>query len=166
MSRMKDSNIHYVICGEGQLTTYLRNLSVRLEIEKQVHLLGFRKDIAKICKSSDIFVFPSIREGLGLAAIEAMACGLPLITSNVHGIVDYSIDGITGFARSPKDIYGIISSIRSLSENTQLLHKIGEYNLTAVDKYAIENVLEKMRIIYNFGGCNNESNSVNNCTSL
>ncbi len=166
ISKIGNPHIHYVICGEGQLDGYLRNLSKELCIEKRVHLLGFRKDIAEIGKASDIFAFPSKREGLGLAAIEAMACGLPIITSNVHGIVDYSIDGITGFARNPKDLDGIISSIKVLIGSKQQIQQMGEHNLSEVNKYALENVLNKMGKIYNFGGADNESISINNCTNI
>lgn len=166
ISKIDNPHIHYVICGEGQLDEYLRNLSKELGIENRVHLLGFRKDVAEIGKASDIFAFPSKREGLGLAAIEAMACGLPIITSNVHGIVDYSIDGITGFARNPKDLDGIISSIKVLIGSKQQIQQMGEHNLSEVNKYALENVLKKMGKIYNFGGADNESISINNCTNI
>lgn len=141
-------DIHYIICGEGHLHGYLNNLSCKLKIDKRVHLLGFRKDIAEIGKAADVFVFPSKREGLGLAAIEAMACGLPLITSNVHGVVDYSINGVTGFAINPKDIDGIVTALEILIENKSDLRHIGENNLLLANTYAIEIVLAKMREIY------------------
>lgn len=85
--KIVNPDIHYLVCGKGNLDGHLRNLSKELGLEDQVHLLGFRKDIPEICKISDVFAFPSYREGLGMAALEAMACGLPIITSNVHGMV-------------------------------------------------------------------------------
>ena len=166
IAKIDNPGIHYLVCGQGNLDGYLRNLSKELGIENQVHLLGFKNDIPEICKCSDLFAFPSYREGLGMAALEAMACGLPLITSNVHGIVDYSIDGITGFARNPKDLDGIISSIKVLIGSKQQIQQMGEYNLSEVNKYALENVLKKMGKIYNFGGADNESISINNCTNI
>src|SRR5699024_8269918 len=95
IAKLSDLNVHYVICGQGPLKNYLRELSIELGIEKRVHLLGYREDIPEICKVSDVFAFPSIREGLGMAALEAMASNLPILTSNVHGINDYSVEGIT-----------------------------------------------------------------------
>ncbi|WP_158096081.1 glycosyltransferase family 4 protein, partial [Cloacibacillus sp. An23] len=89
-------NIHYIIAGQGPLDKYLLSLTEKYGLEKRVYLLGFRTDVIELLKSSDVFVFPSRREGLGLAALEAMTSGLPLITTYVGGIKDYTQDGVTG----------------------------------------------------------------------
>src|SRR5699024_6464187 len=106
IAKLRRSNIYYVICGKGPLDCYLKNKAEKLNLGKQFKLLGYREDIIEICKSSDVFVFPSRREGLGLAALEAMAAGLPIITSNIHGIVDYSVHGVTGYNYQPSDTKG------------------------------------------------------------
>lgn len=166
ISKIDNPNIHYVICGEGKLREYLMKLSKELGIGERVHLLGFRKDIAEICKASDVFAFPSKREGLGLAAIEAMACGLPIISSNIHGIKDYSKDGITGYTCNPNDLDGFIKSIKNLIKNDKQIEEMGNHNLSAASIYASEVVMKKMMKIYNLGGADNESNSINNCASI
>lgn len=166
IEKINNPNIHYVICGEGPLEAYLKKLIESLDIEKQIHLLGYRNDIAEICNASDIFAFPSKREGLGLAALEAMACGLPLITSNVHGINDYSIDGITGYARNPMDLDGFAHAIRVLTESKDQLQRMNEYNLSAVNKYAIDSILKEMMKIYNIGGNIDGTISINNNTDI
>ena len=88
ISEIANPNIHYIICGEGNLEKHLRDLSKLLGIEKQVHLLGFRKDIHVIHKVSDLFVFPSLREGLSVALMEAMGSGLPIVCSEIRGNID------------------------------------------------------------------------------
>jgi glycosyltransferase involved in cell wall biosynthesis len=149
ISKIDNPHIHYLICGEGQLDEYLRNLSKELGIEKRVHLLGFRKDVAEICKASDIFAFPSKREGLGLAAIEAMACGLPIITSNIHGIVDYSIDGLTGHCFNPTDVKDVSKGIIQLSLATKKdLDSISIYNLRKAKEYDFQIIVNQLRLIY------------------
>lgn len=148
IARLNNPNIHYVICGQGGLEGYLRNLSAELGIEKNVHLLGFREDVAKICKVSDVFIFPSKREGLGLAALEAMACGLPLITSNIHGIMDYSVDGETGFTCSPHNIDGISKSINYLLNNEKIRKNMGFNNIVSAHKYDLKKVLILLEEIY------------------
>lgn len=85
MSQIKDKNFIYLICGRGVLKEYLHNLTKQLGLESKVKFLGFRKDIAEICKTADLFIFPSYQEGLPVALMEAMACELPVIASNVRG---------------------------------------------------------------------------------
>lgn len=148
ISKINNTKIHYVICGQGQLDAYLRNLSKELGIENQVHLLGFRKDIPEICKSSDLFVFPSHREGLGIAALEAMACGLPIITSNVHGIVDYSIDGETGYICNPTDVDCFSKHIKSLYNDADKRSEMALNNIEAVKTFEIKGVKNKISNIY------------------
>ncbi|MFP4979266.1 glycosyltransferase family 4 protein [Paenibacillus sp. CN-4] len=145
---LNDSEIHYVICGEGRLKDYLVALIKELGLQEQVHLLGFRKDIPDICLISDIFIFPSKREGLGLAALEAMAAGLPIVTSNVHGIVDYSINGITGYSTNPKNVEGFANAIKLLATDSKLRNEMGHNNKERVEKYSLENVLNEMKTLY------------------
>ena len=69
---------------------------------------------------ADIFVHPSVREGLGIAPLEAMASGLPLISSTVGGIKDYAHDGETGFCLSPYDVDGFAKALMILSSDKSL----------------------------------------------
>ncbi len=148
IAEIDKADIHYVICGQGELEEYLKNLSIDLGIENQVHLLGFRKDIAEICKVCDLFAFPSYREGLGLAALEAMACGLPLITSDIHGIIDYSTNGKTGYLCSPKNKDSFKEAILKIKNDSKQGEKFGAYNKNFVKIFDISNVLKMLEIIY------------------
>lgn len=148
VAKLNNPNIHYVICGRGPLKSKLKELTRELGVDKQVTLLGFRKDVAHICQVADIFAFPSKREGLGMAALEAMASRLPIITSNVHGIVDYSIDGKTGFCNSPTDVDAFVTSIEKLFVDEDLRIRIGQYNKDYVNKFSLEIVTDKLASIY------------------
>lgn len=148
LSKIDNSNVHYVICGKGPLENYLKHLSQKLGLEKQVHLLGYRHDIAEICKIADIFAFPSKREGLGLAALEAMASGLPIVTSNIHGILDYSIDGKTGYTCKPTDVDGFAKAINKLINNEGIRIKMGNFNSEVVEKFNIKKSMTKLTKIY------------------
>lgn len=149
VAKLKNNNIYYVICGQGSLECSLRNLSKELGVENQIKLLGYREDIIQICKASDVFAFPSKREGLGMAALEAMASGLPIITSNVHGIIDYSIDGKTGFCNDPMDVDGFARSIEILSKNKDLRIGMGKYNKDYIKKFSLEVTKDRLASIYN-----------------
>lgn len=148
VAKLNNPKIHYVICGKGPLEGYLKNLATELGIGKKVKLLGFRRDIAEICKVADIFAFPSKREGLGLAALEAMSCGLPIITSNIHGIVDYSIDGVTGYSYTSTDVDGFSQGIKKLIEKPQMRSEISIKNPESVKKFDIKNVIKCLADIY------------------
>ena len=75
---------------------YLEKLIRKLKLENNIKLLGFRKDIYEIYKISDVFVFPSKREGLSVALMEAIVCELPVICSNIRGNIDLISSGING----------------------------------------------------------------------
>lgn len=148
LAKLNNPNVHYAIAGVGDKKDYLIQLSKDLGVSEQVHLLGYRNDVAELNCSADVFCFPSHREGLGLAAIEAMACGLPIITSNVHGINDYSDDGVTGYKTAPTNVDGFADAIQKLIINPDLVNKIGHYNVNLAKKYEISQINFMMKNIY------------------
>lgn len=148
IAKLNNPNVQYVICGKGPLEAYLQSLIKQLGLKNQVKLLGYRRDIIEICKISDIFCFPSRREGLGMVALEAMATGLPIITSNIHGIVDYSIDGVTGYLCNSTDVDAFGEAIEKLVNNEDLRLEMGKSNISRVQKFNIENSTIKMMNTY------------------
>ena len=148
ISRLKNPQIKYIICGQGKLHKELQELIKKKKLEKQVRLLGFREDIKELLHASDVFAFPSKREGLGLAAIEAMASGLPLITSNIHGIMDYSRNGVTGYCFRSDNIDGFVKGIYYLQQNPFLCMEMGTVCLRASMTYSRCKVNREMKKIY------------------
>lgn len=146
LAKLKRNDIYYVICGKGPLKEYLEQLSKSLGV--RTIFLGFRNDIPELCNTADISAFPSKIEGLGLAGIEAMAAGVPLVSSNVHGILDYVIDGKTGFACSPDDVDGFAKVIDKLASDLELRDCMREACLKAVEPFEIQNALNCMWNIY------------------
>lgn len=157
VSKLKKRNLYYIICGKGRKTSYIGWLSEKLKVKDQIRLLGFREDVIEIGKCADIFIFPSRREGLGLAAIEAMACGLPLVTSNVHGMNDYSEDGVTGYKVAPNDVRGLAEKIEQLYENETERKNMEKTNKERSYLYDIRTINEKMRNIYRTVAKENEN---------
>lgn len=138
-------NIHYVICGQGSCEEYLIKLSKKLEIEKNIHVLGFRKDVTDILKASDIFAFPSIREGLSVALMEAMAAGLPVMCSKIRGNTDLIKEGEGGYMFDPTDVKEVTSAMqRIINSDTDL----GVNNLQIIKKYDIGIIYNIMSEIY------------------
>ena len=148
MACLHRDNLHYMIAGVGPKADELRKLAEDLGLAGKVHLLGYRKDIPELCYSADIFCFPSRREGLGLAALEAMACGLPIITSNVHGINDYSVNGLTGYRCCPEDMDGFARALKTLIDHPEERARMGRNNIEVVKKYDFSQIIPQMMRIY------------------
>lgn len=145
LAKIKNPNIHYIICGKGPLKDYLIKLSEELHINKKVHILGYRKDVIEILKVSDIFAFPSIREGLSVSLMEAMAVGLPIVCSKIRGNVDLIQDGEGGYVFKPQDIEGIARAIiKVINKDTYF----GSINVQIVKQYDLEMVHYIMKNIY------------------
>lgn len=138
IAKLNNPNIKYIICGRGELLDDLKKLSSHLNLNSQIQFLGHRYDIAEILNVADIFAHPSQREGLGIAAIEAMSAGLPLVTSNIQGIKDYVKNDENGYANTPYDIDGFAEAISKLILNPELRHKMGCNNQLCAEKYSIE----------------------------
>lgn len=151
LAKLNNPNIHYAIAGVGDKRDYLIELARELGVSERLHLLGFRQDVSELDCISDVFCFPSIREGLGLAAIEAMACGLPLITSNVRGINDYSVDGVTGYTASPMDVDGFVKCLEKImTAKDDERRKMGEHNVQASKKFDVEQINSLMLHLYEY----------------
>ena len=148
LGELQNKRIYYVICGKGPLKKYLSNLALQLGIADNIVFLGFRKDIPELCNTTDISAFPSRIEGLGLAGIEALAAGVPLVSSNVHGILDYVIDGETGYACDPDDIIGFSKAIDRLAHDTKLRESMKQKCVETVKPFELHNALRVMWNIY------------------
>ncbi len=148
LAKIQNPDIYYAIAGKGPLKEYLTNLANDLGISDRVLFLGFRTDVFELYHAADISAFPSKIEGLGLAGVEAMAAGVPLVSSNVHGILDYVIDGKTGYAIAPNDVDGYASAIKKLAENPALRESMKADCIKAVELFEIHNALNVMWNIY------------------
>ncbi len=146
LGKLQRQDIYYVICGKGPLQAYLSDLSQKLGVH--TIFLGFRQDIPELCHIADISALPSKIEGLGLAGIEAMAAGVPLVSSNVHGIMDYVVDGETGYAVSPHDVDGFAEALHRLAVDPELRANMRESCIRTVALFEIHNSLNEMWKIY------------------
>ncbi|RDI41653.1 glycosyltransferase family 4 protein [Falsibacillus pallidus] len=148
IAKLGNPNIYYVICGEGLLKNHLKKLVKELGLEEQVRLFGYRTDIAEISQVSDIFAFPSFREGLSLSLMEAMCSGLPVVCSRIRGNSDLIQDGSGGYLLEPDNIEGFSNAIKKLEQNTSQREVMGEYNNRLILAFDINNVINDMEKIY------------------
>lgn len=116
LAELKDNfpNTHLIIVGEGPERIRLENVIERLNVSDNVHFLGFRADIPDIVKNVDVFMLPSIHEGLPLALMEAMAAGRPVITSDVGGMKEVVNSEDVGLLVDPHSQVSIARAMHSL----------------------------------------------------
>jgi glycosyltransferase EpsD len=138
-AKINNQNMHYVLCGKGDQEDNLRKLTEQLNLSNRVHFLGYRTDVVNICAQSDVFVMPSLREGLPVASLEAMYCGLPLITSNIRGLVDIMQDGVSGYLCKPTDVNAFSTAIINLFNNKELQISAKANNTEIVKPYLLQN---------------------------
>ena len=144
LARLKEYDILYMICGDGPLKAQLRAKAEELGVGDRLKLPGFRKDIAELHKAADIFVFPSLQEGLPVALMEAMASGLPIVASKIRGNEDLIGNEQGGFLVKPKDSDQIAKAIEKMIQNTKKREKMEKRNLEIIVNYGQETVLQKM----------------------
>lgn len=151
LGEIKNPRIHYIVAGQGNRKQDLINLAKEYKMEDRLHLLGFRNDIAKLYKESDIFIHPSFREGLSVAVMEAMACGLPCIVSNIRGNKDL-IDKEGGFLFELTKLSTLRHAIEELVKNKNLREKYGNYNEIKINSFSIDKIQKMMKDIYEMLG--------------
>ncbi len=88
LASLRDESIHYVICGEGELKAEYEKLGQELGVSQRLHLMGYCSNVSDYYRMADLLVFPSLREGIPASIMEAMACGVPVIGSDIRGIRD------------------------------------------------------------------------------
>lgn len=148
IATLNNRNIQYIICGEGPLEDYLKDLAMKLGLEKQVKLLGYRSDIAEIFKVADVFVFPSFREGLPVALMEAMASGLPIICSDIRGNRELIENGKNGYIVESNDSKEISFKINNIYQEIKANEQIRNENQMKVKQFDIKCVINKLQKIY------------------
>lgn len=147
LGMLQNKKIKYLIAGIGPQKEKLELLAKNYGLEKNFKLLGYRKDIYELCKISDIFVFPSLREGLSVALMEAIASNLPIICSDIRGNRDIIINKENGF-RVNNDSGEYYRRIKFLLENECFKNEIEKFNKKLIPKIDLKNVERAMLEIY------------------
>jgi len=119
MAPMLDPRRHLVIVGDGPERQALTDRAQSTWRPELVHLTGARSDVAALLSAFDVFALTSRSEGLPLVLLEAMAMGLPVLTTSVGGIPDLVEHGVTGFLVPPDDVTALVTQLIWLSSRPQ-----------------------------------------------
>lgn len=152
LEELADPDMYYVMCGIGEKKAELEQYVAERQLGKYIKFAGFRKDIHEILQASDCFVLSSLREGLSVALMEAMAEGLPVVCGRIRGNVDLVEDGRGGYLVSPGASQDYQKAFQKLWEKKKSSPKefadMGEVNRKTMEKFSCEQVDAVMREIY------------------
>jgi N-acetyl-alpha-D-glucosaminyl L-malate synthase BshA len=139
----------YVI-GQGQEEEQLRNLCSQLEIDGAVNFLGSKtqSEVAEWLAAADIFVMPSLAEGFGLAVLEALHCGTPVVASNVGGIPDFVVNGRNGFLVEPRNSEQLADRLSLLIDDEQVYQTVRQGATSVCGNYSVEHQAKKLILLY------------------
>ncbi len=140
--------IRYLIVGDGILKNTLINEAKRLKIDKYIIFAGIRKDIDRILQITDIFVMPSLWEGLPLALLEAMANSVPVVATSISSFESIVVHGFTGILVPPRDSLSLANAIVNLIEDQKKATKIAKKAMSIIktnyDAKHMVHLLEKL----------------------
>jgi glycosyltransferase involved in cell wall biosynthesis len=138
-----------VILGEGDLRDELTRMIHELGLERHVLLPGFRPDVLSLLKTVDVFVMPSITEGLGTSILDAMACGKPVVASAVGGIPEVVAPEETGLLVPPRDPSALGAAIIRLLGGRALAARMGEAGRARVEqRFTAERMVQETLDLY------------------
>ncbi len=117
--------VRLICAGEGPEESRLREYARRLGVDDRVDFLGYRTDVPELLESCDLFVLPSLFEGLPISVLEAMAMGKPVIGTAVGGTLEVIRNGSTGLLVPPADSAALADAIRTLTADRALCWRLG-----------------------------------------
>ncbi len=144
----KKKNIKILLVGNGPLENEYKKYIEENNLEESVKMLGYRIDIPRLMKISNIAISTSRQEGLPVNVMEAMKSGLPDIVTNCRGNRDLIENGKNGYVIENNDKKKLQERILELYNNSSLVKNMGKEGITMVKPFEIENVIEELRKIY------------------
>lgn len=141
-------NFRLLLAGNGPMKDELQTLIMSLDVEKSVHLLGYRTDLEKYIKMTDVGISASRREGLGLNIIEEMLCGKPVIGSRNRGHNELIKENISGLLFDADDVEQISECILRMYKDERLREKMKNSALEIAKAYTDKNVIKELEKIY------------------
>lgn len=148
LSRYPDA--HVLCFGRGPLKETLLRRLVDLELDTRVHLMGFRNDLPDLLPGLDLLVHPAEREGLGVAVLEAMSAGVPVVASTAGGLTDLIDHEIHGLTFEPGDQHGLTEAMGRLLSDAELRTQFGVAGRErAQADFSVERMSKQYLEIYN-----------------
>jgi glycosyltransferase involved in cell wall biosynthesis len=147
----KSPDTNLLIVGDGTERKKLETLVRELNLQNSISFAGkvTNEQIPKYMAQADVFVLPSLSEGFGIVVVEAMASGLPIVTTNVRGLPELVKNGENGFIAKPKDPKDLAEKIMLILENKDLRETIAKTNIIKAREYTWDHIVDELITVYN-----------------
>ncbi|MDO5636173.1 MAG: N-acetyl-alpha-D-glucosaminyl L-malate synthase BshA [Myroides sp.] len=145
----KEHPAKLMMVGDGPERLGAEDLVKELGIENKVIFFGNSSEIDSILKYSDLFLLPSETESFGLAALEAMANKVPVISSNTGGLPEVNVQGVSGYLNDIGDVDGMIQNALLILKNDETLHQFKKQAYEHSKSFSVEKIVPLYEAIYN-----------------
>ncbi|WP_017256750.1 N-acetyl-alpha-D-glucosaminyl L-malate synthase BshA [Pedobacter arcticus] len=146
---LKDVPAKLLMVGDGPERVNCEQIARELGICEHVRFLGKQDAVEEILSVSDLFLIPSASESFGLAALEAMACKVPVISSNIGGLPELNVDGVTGFMDNVADVESMAKHAVYILQDDARLAEFKENALKRAKEFALDRILPLYEDFYN-----------------
>ncbi|RIX52637.1 glycosyltransferase family 1 protein [Paenibacillus nanensis] len=150
LAKLKDkvTGVRLLLAGQGPLLNDCRALAASLGVAAQIDFLGYREDLGQLMPMCDVAVSASLREGLPVNIMEAMACGLPVVATRNRGHEELVEEGRSGFIVEPGDEEMFASRLLLLHRFRETRIRMGARGLERVSAYSLDQVQEELKALY------------------
>ena len=143
------ANVKVLIVGDGSIRPDLMTQTRDLGISEHVEFVGHREDTKELVQAMDIFVLPSLSEGIPMALLEAMAASRSVVASRVGGVPEIIEDKVEGFLVEPMDVNGLAEKCLRLIQSPDMAHKMGGMARARVERdFSAENMTDRVAALY------------------
>jgi len=144
----KNKKVKLLLIGPDSMAGKYKQMAAGLGLDENVKFYGMRTDVDKLLPMCDIAVASSLREGLPVNIMEALACGLPVVAVDNRGHRELVRDGVNGYLVAPGDTGAMVQRVFGLIDDKQLYRKLSEAAVNSVTPFCRERVVEEMRAVY------------------
>ncbi|WP_462264652.1 N-acetyl-alpha-D-glucosaminyl L-malate synthase BshA [Mucilaginibacter sp.] len=137
-----------LMVGDGQDRAEAEQLARDLGVNGSVRFLGKQDAVEEILSVSDLFLMPSQSESFGLAALEAMACQVPVISSNTGGLPELNVDGVTGYLKDVGDVQGMAEKAVYILQDENRLNQFKTNALARAQTFTLANIMPVYESLY------------------
>lgn len=145
----ENKNLKLLVIGDGVLKEHYEKHIVENNLQDNVYLLGYRTDVAKLLKATDLQLSLSYREGLPVNVMEGMITGVPVIATNCRGNRDLVQEGINGYIVGQDDKEKLKELIQKVINNKEEVEKFRQNSIEMAKEYLLENIIREYEKIYN-----------------